>query len=469
MRPLLRLRLGLVGLALCTASIALRVPWQPFLPVLLPSRGLAASDSASDELEQNRRLLEQWRQDPAHYARLCYDLRQFLALSPEEQERLRQLDQELHEEDSATSARLGRVLERYVVWLEHLPQAERARLEAMRDPNERLLLIKEMREREWVDKLPKALRDELHPLAPEQRTARIAELREEERKRREEWLVAIRHWDELLKKSPQPARLTDFTTDVQSFVREVLTPMLNTEEKERLRQAQGRWPLFPRTLVELADKHPILLPGPTTGPTRYRDLPADVQERVPVLKNAPLWVKETEGKWPQYAMAVVELARRRKLTLPHPLGPSHPEDFSTAVQAFLSKKLLPVLEPEENNRLKRTEGQWPRYPQLILDLSRKHFLQVPNMGLPGPREFWDKFRIAVATDIEAPPDISDQTLRDFARSELTAEERANLTSFSDPAIREKLKQEYIKRHPSEWQKLLQLDNQKRQRKARNLK
>ncbi len=467
MRSLHRFRLGLVGLTVCSAGAALALSCLPTAPGPQPT-AFAASDSAAEDLEQHRRLLEKWRQDPIHYARLSSELRHFLALSPDEQERLRRLDRELHEEDSVTSARLLRVLERYVTWREQLPPADRERLEATRDPKARLELIQALREREWIERLPRAVREALQNQAPDQRPARIAELRQEERRRREEWQVAIRHWDELLRKVPQPARLAEFSPDVRSFVRESLWPMLSQAEKDRLRQAEGRWPLYPRTLVKLSDQHPILLPGPPTGPARFHELPAAVQERLPMLRNSPPLVRQAEGKWPHYAMAVTELARRRKITLPQPLGPAHAENFSPAIREFLTQKLMPVLEQEEKNRLKRVEGQWPRYPQVLLDLARKHYLQVPGMGLPGPREFWDKFRTARATDMEAPPDVPDRTLLEFARTELTTEERANFTAFSDPASREKLKQEYIKRHPKEWQQLLQMDQQKRQRKARNL-
>jgi hypothetical protein len=89
------------------------------------------------------------------------------------------------------------------------------------------------------------------------------------------------------------------------------------------------------------------------------------------------------------------------------------------------------------------------------------------MGLPGPPEVWDKFRTRAPVTAKAPPEVSDEVLRAFARTELSVEERADLASFSDPAVRERLKQEYIKRHPKEWQKLLQLDSQKRPRKAKN--
>src|SRR5262249_7061682 len=151
-------------------------------------------------------------------------------------------------------------------WMEHLPPADRQRLEAAPDSTERLRRIQELRERQWLDRLPRALRDEVQKLPPDQRPARIAELRQEERRRREEWQVAMRHWDELMQKRPQPARLEEFPAEVRSFVQETLLPMLSREERDRLQQAEGRWPHYPRTLVELSDKHPILLPGPSTGP-----------------------------------------------------------------------------------------------------------------------------------------------------------------------------------------------------------
>jgi hypothetical protein len=461
-----RCRLSLGCLLLGSALLAVVLASPPTARGPVPT-AQASSEPAAEDLEENRQLLEKWRADPVHAARLRHDLRAFLALPPDQQERLRRLDKDLYDEDSFAAARLLRVLERYVEWLERLPPADRQRVEATADATERLQLLKEMREREWIERLPRALREELEKLAPDQRLARIAELRQDERRRREEWQVAMRHWDELLQKRPQPARLADFPSDVTRFVQESLMPVLSPEEKKRLWRAEGRWPLFPRTLVELTDRHAIPLPGPMTGPSRYQDLPAEVQQRLPVLKNAPPpFVQKAEGRWPQYAIAVTELARKRKLVLPKQLGPARPQEFSTAIQEFLDKQLLPVLEPEEKNRLKRAEGLWPRFPRELLDLARKHYLQVPGMGLPGPPALWDKFRTKRAADANLPPEVPDRILLEFARSELSAEERASLVSFSDPATRERLKQEFIKRHPQEWQRLLKMDQQKRQRKAK---
>ena len=79
------------------------------------------------------------------------------------------------------------------------------------------------------------------------------------------------------------------------------------------------------------------------------------------------------------------------------------------------------------------------------------------MVLPGPREYWNKFR-ARSTNT---PDIRDATLSEFVRSELTQEERIQLRLQPfDESARERLKDEYFKRHPDELQRLRRNDRRK---------
>src|SRR5437870_13485302 len=99
---------------------------------------LAQADSGPDELEQNRRLLEKWRTNPDHEARLRRDLKAFLALPYDRQQQLRTLDRELSEEDSAGYARLQRVVERYADWLRNLPEADRQQIVTAASAEERL-------------------------------------------------------------------------------------------------------------------------------------------------------------------------------------------------------------------------------------------------------------------------------------------------------------------------------------------
>src|SRR5438105_12353347 len=78
----------------------------------------------------NQSLLETWKQNPQHYARLKRDLNHFWSLPREERDRLRALDKELHDQDSATQNRLWNVLERYHDWLERLTESDRHRIES---------------------------------------------------------------------------------------------------------------------------------------------------------------------------------------------------------------------------------------------------------------------------------------------------------------------------------------------------
>jgi hypothetical protein len=373
--------------------------------LLVPLGGEA--DSANDDVEHNQRLLDKLRKDPPQYERLRQSLAAFLALPQEHQEKLRQLDQELHDKSSKTAARLQRVLERYADWLQSLSETDRQRIQDESDPKKRLQLIRDVRERLWVNRLPKAIRDELEKLTADQRRVRIVELRKDDRRRHGEWQTAIRNWAELTQR-PQTS-LKDLAPDVKSFVDEFLLPVLSAEENKRLQQAQGKNPGFLKTLVELADKHPLKLPGPPTGPSKFEQLPAGVQAR---LKKAKDWpseaAKKAEGKWPDYAFAVMEFVRVNKLgPLPKQLGPSHPSEFPASIAQFIDKQLIPILKDDELAALKKFEGRWPGYPRQVLTAARKHNLQVPGMGLPGPRQMWDRYRPAPTASAEAPSGKAD--------------------------------------------------------------
>src|SRR5436305_96172 len=83
---------------------------------------VAVPEGSRDALEHNRELLEKWRADPDHYARLQRDLRAFWALPPARRRQMRRLDQDLQHADARTRKRLWAVLERYHAWLRPLPK-----------------------------------------------------------------------------------------------------------------------------------------------------------------------------------------------------------------------------------------------------------------------------------------------------------------------------------------------------------
>ena len=435
-----------------------------------------------DETEQNKQLLEKWKKEPDHYARLRQDLRAFMSLPKERQDKMRRLDQDMHETTSEQSAKLTSALDRYVEWLASLPEADRLSIENAPNQEERLRRIRDLRERGWINRLPKAIQDELGSLAPDKRGQRIAELREADRKRRADWQLAMKNWEMLnrprgpLHQPPQPQqpRVKQdewMQSEIITFAALSLAPLLNEGERNRLNstlqasmEKKDPGP-YMRLLFELSERHPIPYPpSPNKWPTRFGELPPDAKSTLikAKSKNVP-WpspaAEKAEGKWPDYAEAVAFFASRHTRIFPTHvipgLGPSKPDDFTMPVQGFVKTKLMPVLSPEQKNRLKEAEGKWPAYPRLLMELAKLKELQIPGMKLPGSSEFWDGFRNRHKAEAEPLPDVPDQTLAEFVKNDLTPEERKGLPSLtaSDPAGREQLKKIYFQKNPAALQRL----------------
>jgi hypothetical protein len=425
---MLRRTARLLGLLLALGVIA---------PLLFAADASPGEDEAGGRSE--RRVLERLRADREHYDRLRRDLKAFLALPPQRQEQLRRLDRELHEQDSATQKHLLQVLDRYASWLERLPESQRRQIESTTDRAERLKLIRQLREQEWLERLPYKVREELLALPEEKRPEAIARVREEERQRQLAWQRTLRLRAAAASRPGKPAALADFPPEVIAFVEDVLKPMLSPAELKRLDDADGQWPLLPLTILELSDKHPVLPPpvGMATV-TAMKDLPPRDK---PLLKNHDL--KAKQGRWPDFALAVHEIARKEGVTLSRPLGACRPTEFKDEVQVFLRDVLPQAVTPAELKRLRELEGKWPEYPRYLHELARKHGLSIPGLTLPGPKEIWENARSAL-------PDVPDAVLRRFALAELTPQDLTALQiSPMDPtASRDKLKQEFFRRHPS---------------------
>lgn len=312
-------------------------------------------------------------------------------------------DSEPPADEPAQQTRLKAVASRYSQWLDALDTEKRDKISSAADKDARLQLIKQLRENEWLERQPKKIREELAKLDGEPHGQRLQEVRAEERKRRQEWQIAVRFWGDVLADKLMPTGLADLHPDDQVFVKEYLRPRLSPEEKARLDEAEGHWPLFPKTLVELADRHPMALYNLDHGPDQFRKLPKEVQAILlaPVKKGGkfvkkviPKEIEQVQDRWPLFAFAVARYAKNNRLSFPNEFWPNDEQGLSQEVKDFLNKTLRPRLTGADRDALNEAllHG-WPDYPRVLNELARKHHLRVPWQTLPGPRHIWDKYRL----------------------------------------------------------------------------
>src|SRR5262249_43084426 len=171
--------------------------------------GRGGADGSKERVEENRQEVEGARANPDHYARLLQELNAFLSLTPEQQNRMRKLDQDLNSMDPAKADRLRRSLAQYAEWKERLPEADRKKIESAPDQQERLRRIKELREQQWIDRLPRVQRERIRNATGPERAELIKKYRKEEQERRKEWQAAVKHWEELITKGEPPARRSE--------------------------------------------------------------------------------------------------------------------------------------------------------------------------------------------------------------------------------------------------------------------
>jgi hypothetical protein len=411
------------------------------------------------------------RKDP-DYARLYHDGVEFLALPSSRQDAMRKLHDDLQKLPSPERHHLKEVLHRYADWLDKLPEADRQVVVNAPTHKARLQSIRKYRERDWLARQPVALRQYLAKLpkskpspamaaasavalslgTPRQmrplsmaaslaaqsadlRAETIARAKREEARKARLWAVATRHWTDLIdpKRPAMPAYAVDFGPEVEVFVKEYLRPALSNAEKARLDNAEGRWPIYPMVLVELADMHPMALPQ-KLGPTTFKDLPAEVQKRLSgkqfndaVMKKkeqffqkqdlnaietrlAPVMPLRDITPSIKFACAVATFAHSKKMgvKLPHELWPTQAKDMSVPMRSFLDEKgaFWTQLTAAEHEFLWRAEGQWPEYPLKVQQLAGKYGFRPPWQTLPdigNKGEVWDKYRLKPYSKIQAPP------------------------------------------------------------------
>lgn len=296
-------------------------------------------------------------------------------------------------EKPATPDREVVIKNRYLEWLVRLDDAERRtdkvedvglrQIKEAADTPARLLAIERIKERKWINSQPKDTRDKLASLKDPERAELIAQLRKEDRLRRQAWAQAAPFVREL-DKNPMPTRVGEFPREIQEYYFEYLKPRLPKEEVEKLNKVEGQWPKYLQTLIEVAQAYPCALKG-VDGPRGLKELPREVEKRLRNNKKlAPKIAKVSEGKWPEFASQIANYAYRSGVDFPYEYLATHVKSLSPPMQIFIQDKLEKQLSTNELERLRQAEGRWPEYPETIQALAAAHQLSPPWMTLPGP-------------------------------------------------------------------------------------
>jgi hypothetical protein len=210
--------------------------------------------------------------DPDRTDRLKQYLAAFRGLPPATQARVRRLEKDIQEEDPATRARLVGVMERYALWLSHLSEADRKLVQAAPAGPERLRVVHEVMEQQWLDGLPAARKAQLANATEAERTTVITRWHNEERQRNLERTLTLRATQEMAILG-QDERMKVFREQVATYVKNELEPKLTPKELKRLQTIKQNAPAsfnYLRQVLALSELHRLQPPGPPDIWDRFR-------------------------------------------------------------------------------------------------------------------------------------------------------------------------------------------------------
>lgn len=328
----------------------------------------------------------------------------FKGLPPARKQDLRELDKQLNSQDASIRDRLLRILEAYAVWLDNLPEVERRGVLSAPTPLVRLGVIRDIRERQWLNRLPPPQQAELIGLDPTKRGLLIQQWKAEEAQQRDLWAFAHKR-AESLKTNRQlwPFDTESGRKDIPEFMRTTFrtddprrsrfSPGDLAQYREALEAAQkgNEWAWYGKTVYDLTRKYETL-PEPATGEpiTTYHQL--GLAGFYFQRGRAQKMTVGLVGKWPDFALALnayVNSEKSEKMPPLPPLGPARVADFPESIREFWAKHLSPKLTGAERNRLRMLENRWPEFPREFIALARHYDLSVPGILLPGSPRKWE--------------------------------------------------------------------------------
>ena len=274
----------------------------------------------------------------------------------------------------------------------------------------RLSLIRKLRERDWLATLPRAYREQYAKTKSRaDQIVLVEKWHEEERMRQREWESARDHWEDIHQELPHDFKDHLFQDQLNVFLGNLATqlPAYQQPVVNKMKEvpASDRYWVWYRTVVDLADKTP-LLPTPPEAKRygSYESLPDYLKNEIKFRKH-PKIIQTLPQYWPAFAIGITDYVHKHKLTLVQPLGPSKKSQMPKEVQPaidelwrILNRAVNAKDKPEQEEQAKRdilklvkAEGKWPDYPQTIMELARNYKIQIPGWTLP-KSEFWDKIR-----------------------------------------------------------------------------
>jgi hypothetical protein len=360
----------------------------------LPGPARAVGEGG-DEAEPPRRPAARWRDE--EYRHLKDEWKAFQKLPREEQKRLKHFDEDLNDEPPAARARLWGALTRYAAWLERLEDKERQQIESAADSAKKLEIIKALREREWVSHLAKASRERIEQATADDRPKLIEQLRQKERQRRAEWQAALRMQEEAVPPPGQPDFWPQVQMYINRSLRPTLTLGERDELHRAYLRSWADYAQQLTSLAEKHPI--LVPPAERIGAQYLRDLPNGYLQSLlvkPKGKDGEAHtIRNLQGRWPDFALEVARAAHARKISLPDkPLGPCKPEEFVPVVQRFINTELRK--DSAIAKKLDEAQGKWPDYPLAVMSLAREKRLRVPGTFLPGPKSYWDQAKVAPA-------------------------------------------------------------------------
>jgi hypothetical protein len=340
---------------------------------------------------------------------LQQQMNRWKALSPARQSQIRELEQKLKTLDEPNRTTLNRVMQAYAVWIDELPNDQRKRITEAANSLDRLVTVKDLREKQWLTSLPKSQRDLFASKKDHlsEQADLVKQWRDEEQRREQEWRIAGPLMEQIGEKvrhvldQPLAKRQVElWIKTVEGIGFDGVGRELNLLKQEMRSANPVAWTWFGLRLYRIQEaNYQRLLPGPLDGPKSWESLPPDVRKALlerdkQAQKNLKQLAPRSQSRWPDYALAVRQLADQLKITLPASLGPNKLESMPADLRIFIKDQLIPEIAKLPDGKrmmaeLQRAEkGTWPDFPRTLVKVANEAKIVIPGWMLPGTHEEW---------------------------------------------------------------------------------